>query len=155
MEYCVGELIREDKRPEIEVFELGMINTVHELDEKFHFVDPILFALVFGHGGEMPATENALRHMKEYLYETFPDEGKVLWGYTEANRKDLKMVSKALDMGAVSLRLGFEDSNYLENGVQCTTNAELIKAAAELLREKDMEPMTPDEVRQMLKIKAL
>ena len=155
VEYCVGELIREDKRPEIEVFELGMINTVHELDEKFHFVDPILFALVFGHGGEMPATENALRHMKEYLYETFPDEGKVLWGYTEANRKDFKMVSKALDMGAVSLRLGFEDSNYLENDVQCTTNAELIKAAAELLREKDMEPMTPDEVRQMLKIKAL
>ena len=76
-------------------------------------------------------------------------------GYTEANRKDLKMVGKALDMGAVSLRLGFEDSNYLENGVQCTTNAELIKAAAELLREKDMEPMTSDEVRQMLKIKAL
>ena len=30
-----------------------------------------------------------------------------------------------------------------------------MEAAAELLREKDMEPMTPDEVRQMLKIKAL
>ena len=155
VEYCVGELIREDKRPEIEVFELGMINTVRELDEKFHFVDPILFALVFGHGGEMPATENALRHMKEYLYETFPDEGKVLWGYTEANRKDFKMVSKALDMGAVSLRLGFEDSNYLENGVQCTTNADLIKEDSELLIEKYMETITPDELIQMLKIKAL
>lgn len=80
--------------------------------------------------------------MKEYLYETFPDEGKVLWGYTEANRKDFKMVSKALDMGAVSLRLGFEDSNYLENG-RCSVQPmqSFIKAAAELLREKDMEPM--------------
>lgn len=39
VEYCVGELIREDKRPEIEVFELGMINTVRELDEKFHFAE--------------------------------------------------------------------------------------------------------------------
>ena len=133
-----------------------MSNTVRQLDEKFHFVDPILFALVFGHGGEMPATENALRHMKEYLYETFPEDGKkVLWGYTEANRKDFNMVRKALDMGAASLRLGFEDSDYLENGVRCKTNAELIKAATELIRGKGMEPMTPDEVRQMLKIKAL
>ena len=80
VEYCVGELIREDKRPEIEVFELGMINTVRQLDEKFHFVDPILFALVFGHGGEMPATENALRHMKEYLYETFLKMEKSIMG---------------------------------------------------------------------------
>ena len=35
VEYCVGELIREDKRPEIEVFELGMINTVRQLMKNF------------------------------------------------------------------------------------------------------------------------
>ena len=28
--------------------------------------------------------------------------------------KDFNMVRKALDMGAASLRLGFEDSDYLE-----------------------------------------
>ncbi len=49
-----------------------MINTVRELNDKFHFVKPILFALVFGHGGEMPATVPALRHMIQALEENFP-----------------------------------------------------------------------------------
>ena len=45
---CVREIIAQKKIPEIEVFELGMIHTVKELDDSFHFVKPILFALVFG-----------------------------------------------------------------------------------------------------------
>ncbi len=148
---CVQEIIAQKKIPEVEVFELGMINTVKELDEQFNFVKPILFALVFGHGGEMPATLPALKHMVDYLYELFPGD-KVLWGYTQAGRKDFEMVKKALDMGAFSLRLGFEDSDYIENGERAKTNAPLIARAAEILREKGLEPMTPDEVRERLKI---
>ncbi|MBQ9438763.1 MAG: 3-keto-5-aminohexanoate cleavage protein [Lachnospiraceae bacterium] len=148
---CVQEIIAQKKIPEIEVFELGMIHTVKELDEQFHFVRPILFALVFGHGGEMPATLPALRHMVDFLYETFPKD-EVLWGYTQAYRTDFEMVKKALDMGTKSLRLGFEDSDYLENGERAKTNAPLIASAASLIREKGKDLMTPDEVRSMLKI---
>ncbi len=149
---CVQEIIAQKKTPEIEVFELGMIHTVKELDERFHFVRPILFALVFGHGGEMPATPQALKHMVDFLFETFPEK-EVLWGYTEAHRQDFEMVKRALDMGAFSLRLGFEDSDMLENGERAKTNAPLIGRAAELLREKGLEPMTPEEVRQRLNVR--
>ena len=72
VEYCVKTIMDNKKIPETEVFELGMINTVRELNDKFHFVKPILFALVFGHGGEMPATVPALRHMIQALEENFP-----------------------------------------------------------------------------------
>ena len=71
VEYCVKTIMDNKKIPETEVFELGMINTVRELNDKFHFVKPILFALVFGHGGEMPATVPALRHMIQALEENF------------------------------------------------------------------------------------
>ena len=73
VEYCVKTIMDNKKIPETEVFELGMINTVRELNDKFHFVKPILFALVFGHGGEMPATVPALRHMIQALEENFPN----------------------------------------------------------------------------------
>ena len=154
VEYCVKCIMENKKIPEIEVFELGMINTVRELDQKFNFVRPILFALVFGHGGEMPATVPALRHMRDALYENF-DKDDVLWGYTQAHREDWEMVKTALDMGASTVRIGFEDSNMLAPGVPVDNNAVLIAKVSDIVRSKGMEPMTPDEARAMLKIPPL
>lgn len=151
VEYCVSQILSHGKRPEIEVFELGMIHTVKELDEKFHFVKPILFALVFGHGGEMPATPEALKHMVEYLYENF-SEKEALWGYTQANRKDWSMMKLALEKGASSIRIGFEDSNYLESGEVASTNAMVVAEGISLVRNLGFEPMTPEDARKMLHI---
>lgn len=151
---CVRTILENGKRPEIEVFELGMIHTVKELDAEFGFVKPVLFALVFGHGGEMPATPSALEHMVSYLEELFPD-GQALWGYTEAFRRDWDMVSQALERGASSVRIGFEDSDFLSPAEQVKTNAPLVERAAALIREKGMEPMTPEEVRTMMQIAPL
>ncbi|SFR87527.1 BKACE family enzyme [Anaeromicropila populeti] len=153
--YCVQKIMENNKIPEIEVFELGMINTVRELDDQFHFIRPVLFALVFGHGGEMPATVPALKHMIDGVYENFPNRSDVLWGYTQAHRQDWEMVKVALDMGAASVRIGFEDSNLIAPGVKVDNNAVLISEAADIIKSKGMMPMTPDEVRAMLKIPPL
>jgi len=153
--YCVQQIIENKKIPEIEVFEIGMINTVRELAMQYDFVKPILFALVFGHGGEMPATVPALKHMIDALYENFPDRNEVLWGYTQAHRQDFEMVKVALDMGATSVRIGFEDSDYIAPGVRVDNNAALIAEVTDIIKTKGMAPMTPDEVRKMLKIPPL
>ncbi len=153
--YCVQQIIENKKRPEIEVFELGMIHTARELDEQFHFIKPILFALVFGHGGEMPATVSALKHMVSYLGECFQEQDQVLWGYTQTHRKDWEMMKTALDMGASSLRVGFEDSDYIAPDVRVKKNHELIAEISRIVREKGMEPMTPDEARNMMQIPPL
>ena len=154
VEYCVKTIMDNKKIPETEVFELGMINTVRELNDKFHFVKPILFALVFGHGGEMPATVPALRHMIQALEENFPN-GDYLWGYTQAHREDWEMVKTALDMGASTVRIGFEDSDMIAPGVHVDNNAALIAKVSDIVKSKGMMPMTPDEVRAMLKIPPL
>lgn len=153
--YCIQQILANNKRPEIEVFEVGMINTVRELAEQFDFVKPILFALVFGHGGEMPATVPALKHMIDGLKENFLDSNDFLWGYTQAHRQDWEMVKVALDMGAVSVRIGFEDSDYIARGVRVDNNAALIGEVADIVKSKGMMPMTPDEVRTMLNIPPL
>lgn len=151
VKYCVERILANNQRPEIEVFELGMIHTVKELSKQYDFIKPILFALVFGHEGEMPATIPALTHMVDFLYDNFTKE-EALWGYTQAYRKDWKMVEYALDMGASSVRIGFEDSDYLSDDIHAENNAVLIAKAAEIIREKGMKPMTPSEVRTMMKI---
>jgi len=149
--YCAEQIVKQGKRPEIEVFELGMIHTSRQLAEEFDMIRPILFALVFGHEGEMPPTKDALEHMMQYLYQNFSKE-EAFWGYTQANRKNWNMIRTALDYGAVSLRIGFEDSDCLETGLHARTNAELVRKAVALLHEKKMEPMTPAEVRTMMNI---
>ena len=125
-----------------------------ELNDKFHFVKPILFALVFGHGGEMPATVPALRHMIAALEENFPN-GDYLWGYTQAHREDWEMVKTALDMGASTVRIGFEDSDMIAPGVHVNNNAALIAKVSDIVKSNGMMPMTPDEARAMLHIPPL
>ena len=150
VEYCVSKILENGKTPDIEVFELGMINAVRELDEKFNFKRPLLFALVFGHGGEMPATVPALDHMLGALNENFPGHNDYVWGYTQAHRTDWEMVKVSLDKGASAVRVGFEDSHCLGDGTVSDTNSAIIAELADVIKSKGMMPMTPQEARQML-----
>lgn len=152
--YCVQKILENKKIPETELFEVGMANTLRELDKMFHIPRPLLIALVFGHPGEMPATVPALKHMIQGLYDNFPKED-VIWGYTEAHRTDWEMCKVALDLGATSLRIGFEDSDYLAPGVRVDNNAVLIAKVADIVKSKGMLPMTPSEARAMLHIPPL
>ena len=132
-----------------------MIHTTRQLSEQFNFVKPILFAIVLGHEGAMPRNVAALSTMIAGVYENFPNREDVLWGITEAHREDFELVKTALDLGASTVRIGFEDSNYLRPGVQVDNNAVIVKEVADILRKKQMAPMTPDEARAMLHIPPL
>ena len=155
VEYCVQSLMKGGKVPEIEVFELGMIHTVRQLQEQFGLKDPLLFALVFGHEGEMPATKAALDHMLSFLNVTFADRAvKPLWGYTQSARKDWNMMRYALELGADSIRVGFEDSDYLDAETRVSANAPIVQRAAELVHTTGGRPMTATEARQVLGIRA-
>ena len=60
------------------------------------------------------------------------------------------MVKTALDMGASSVRIGFEDSDHLSPDCRVDNNAVLIAKAADIVKSKGMMPMTPAEARIML-----
>ena len=55
-------------------------------------------------------------------------------------------------MGARTVRIGFEDSNYLDAQTQVTSNAPLVEKTVKLLRAMDKEPMLPDEARELFRI---
>ena len=152
VKFCVSELIKYKKYPETELFELGMVNTMAKLVEEFDFTSPILLALVFGHEGELPATENALRHMVQYVNECFRGREDIIWGYTQAGRRDWDMMRYAVNYGAGSLRVGFEDSDYLDTDQRTDKNSAIVRRAVQIIRECGKEPASSREARAILGI---
>ncbi len=146
VEYCVRELLKMKKTPEVEVFEIGHIFAMKELMEQYDFNSPVLFSIVLGHKGEAPATPEALAAMIQMI----PLE--TLWGITHANRRNFSIIAAALGMGASTVRIGFEDSNYLDDNTVVDTNLPLVEKTVRLLRAMDKEPMSPAEARQQFHI---
>ena len=58
-------------------------------------------------------------------------------------------------MGASTVRIGFEDSNYLNPTTQVDSNVPLVEAVADIVKTKGMMPATPAEIRAMLNIHPL
>ncbi len=148
VKYCVGEILEQGITPEVEVFELGMINTTEKLRKEFSFQNPLLYAVVLGHEGAAPAQPEALGAMVGYL----PKNENTLWGITHANRRQFDIIGAAVGMGASVVRVGFEDSNYLDEEEKAKTNLQLVEKTAALIRAMDKEPATAKEARQMLNI---
>lgn len=154
VEYCVQQSLKNHKHPDAEMFEMGMISTMKDLDEKFHFPRPLLFSLVHGYKGAVPATLASVKHMHATLKETFPED-EFLWGFIQGNRTDWTLVDAVLDMGASLIRVGFEDSKFLASDVEACCNAELVACAVDLFKRKGIMPMTPVEAREVLHIPQL
>lgn len=146
VEYCVREMLRQKKTPEVETFELGHTWAMVELMKKYDFVDPVLFSIVLGHEGESPATPQALAAMIQMI------PAGAIWGITHARRRDFSLIAGALGMGAKTVRIGFEDSNYLDPHTQTETNAPLVEKTIRLLHAMDKEAMTPAEARKFFRI---
>ncbi len=146
VEYCVREILKRKKTPEVETFEIGHTWTMARLMEKYDFNEPVLFSVVLGHEGEAPATPLALASMIQMI-----PPGAV-WGITQARRKDFSLLGAAVGMGARTIRIGFEDSDYLDPQTRVSSNAPLVKKTAALLRAMDKEPMTPTEARALFGI---
>lgn len=146
VEYCIREILKMNKTPEVEVFEIGHTFAMKELMEQYDFTDPVLFSIVLGHKGEAPATPQALAAMIQMI------PPGALWGITHANRRDFSMIAAALGMGASTVRIGFEDSNYLDANTVVDSNLPLVEKTVRLLKAMDKDPMSPAEARQKFRI---
>ena len=146
VEYCIKELLKQKKTPEVEVFEIGHIHTMQEFMKQYDFVDPVLFSIVLGHQGEAPATPQALAAMIQMI------PSGTLWGITQANRKEFGLIAAAVGLGASTGRIGFEDSRYLDAHTIVGSNVPLVEKTVRLLQAMDKEPMNPQEARQCFNI---
>jgi len=130
-------------KPEIEIFDSGMIVTSLRMRDEGKLDDPLYFQLVMGTPWGMPATPNTLL----YLCDLIPDSA--LWSVIGIGKGHLPMSMMALIMGG-HIRVGMEDSIYYGRGELAKTNAQFVERIVRIAREYGREVASPDEARAIL-----
>lgn len=142
--YCAKKIAEKKIMPDIEVFEIGMIYNIAMVSDQLQLPPARLYNIVLGQIGAMPATFKALS-----AFLPFIPHG-ALWAFTHYRREDFLLARAALALGTALVRVGFEDSKWLEKGVEAQSNAAQVKRAVEIIRETGMDAATPKEARQIL-----
>ena len=131
-------------KPELEVFDKGMIDIALKADRKGLLVHPLHFDFVLG--VQMTATVRDLVFMAGSL------PAGSTWTATGLGRHAWDIAAATIVMGG-HVRVGFEDNLYLEKGVLARSNGELVAKAAALARLLGREIATPEEARRILSLK--
>jgi uncharacterized protein (DUF849 family) len=121
-----------------------------------HFVDrglaktPLFIQSVFGLLGGIGAHPEDLMHMKRTADRLFGDDYQ--WSILGAGRNQLPLASMGLAQGS-NIRVGLEDSLWIEPGKLASSNAEQVSKARLLIEGLSLDVATPDEARAMLQLK--
>jgi uncharacterized protein (DUF849 family) len=138
-------------KPEIEIYDVGMINNVAFMIEAGYLQKPVYLQFVLGIlGAIQPSLENVM-----FLYQSARAAlGDFQWSVCAAGRHQMNMCNMSLLMGG-NVRVGLEDNLYVEKGRMAKSNAEQVEKIARIARELGIEPATPDEARKILGLKGL
>ena len=139
-------------RFEFECYDVGhLYNLAHMLDRGL--VQPPLFVqTIFGILGGIGVDPEDLLHMKRTADRLFGDQ--YIWSVLGAGRHQMNLTTMGAIMGG-NVRTGLEDNVYLGKGELAQTNADLVAKIIRILRELSLEIATPDEAREMLKLKGI
>lgn len=137
------KMLEHDVKPEIEVFETGMINNALRLAKKDLIKPPFHFQFVLGVPGGMPASPKNLLH----LVESIP-EGST-WSSIGIGKYQLQMNTMAIAMGG-HVRVGMEDNVYYRPNELARSNAQFVERMVRISEEYGREIATPNEARKML-----
>lgn len=140
-----------ETKPELEIYDLGMLNNVAFMIEQGHLKKPVYLQFVMGILGGIPATLENLMFLYKTARETI---GDFVWSVCAAGRNQMKMCTAALLMGG-NTRVGLEDSLYLEKGQKAKSNAQQVEKIIRIAKELGVEPATPDQARKTLGLKGL
>lgn len=133
-------------KPELEIFDLGMIMTCLQLRKKGLLKDPLNFQFVLGTPWGAPATARAYLHFLDHLPEG------ATWSTIGIGRASLPMTTLSMITGG-HIRVGMEDNLYLRRGVMARSNAELVAQVRGIVEAYGYEAAIPAEARKMLGLK--
>ena len=142
IEYLARAMKEAGTKPEMEIFEGGMIANALMLVDKGLAAPPLHFDFVLGSRGSLPATAKNLL----FLRESIPPDAT--WTVAGIGRWQLPMAVLGIVMGG-HVRVGLEDNLYYTKGV-LASNEQLVERVVRLARELGRPIATPAEARQML-----
>lgn len=133
-------------KPEIEVFDKGMVDMAIRLHNKGYIKAPMHFDFVMGVNGGISAEARDL----VFMVGSIPAGST--WTVAGVGRNQFPMAVMGILMGG-HVRVGFEDNVYLEKGVPAASNGQLVEKVVRLAKELGREIATPAEARAILGLK--
>lgn len=139
------KMIARNIKPELEVFDKGMIDMALRVAKKGLIKTPMHFDFVMGVNGGISGEARDLL----FMVESIPADAT--WTVAGVGRYEFPLAAMAIPMGG-HVRVGFEDNVYLSKGVLAKSNGELVEKVVRLAKELGREIATPDEARKILSI---
>ena len=130
-------------KPELECYDVGMINNCVHLHKTGELDEPLYFDFVMGVLGGIPATIENLLHMHRCI-----PQGSI-WTAAATGLNEWPIVTTAIMLGG-HVRVGFEDNIYLSKNLQAKSNAEMVEKVVRIAKELGREIATPEEARAIL-----
>lgn len=133
-------------KPEIEVFDAGMLyNTLYYV-KKGLVAEPTHYQFVLGAPGGTAATVENLVYLKSLLPENST------WSAFGIGQGHLPILYTTLALGG-HIRVGMEDNIYYAKGRIAKSNTEFVERAVRIIHELNKEVASPTEARQILGLK--
>lgn len=132
-------------RPEIEVFDTGMVDTALRLVKEGLLEEPLHFDFVLGVPGAMSASVKNL----EFLVSMVP-QGST-WCVAGIGRHELPLAYHAIEMGG-HVRVGLEDNIYVARGELAKGSAALVEKVVERAEQAGRALATPALARDILRV---
>lgn len=132
-------------KPELEIFDTGMLSTVSRWLKKGLLQSPVHLDFVLGIPGGMAGTPEALLYLKSQL------PPGATWTVAGIGPAQLPLAALAIVLGG-HVRVGFEDNIYFRKGELASSNAQLVERIARISREMERPVASADEARAMLGI---
>jgi 3-keto-5-aminohexanoate cleavage enzyme len=143
----LGQAMQENNvKPEIEVFDTGMVYNALYYLKKGILKAPLHFQLCLGAAGGMEATVENLVYIRNLLP---PDSTWTAFGIGKGH---LPILYTALALGG-NIRVGMEDNIFYSKGRLAKSNVEFVERAKRIITEIGKEVATPDETRKILNLK--
>ena len=142
--YLAGVFRETGVKPEIEVFEAGMINNALHLVQKGLLTPPLHFDFVLGAPGAMPGTVRNL----VFLADGLP--AGATWTVAGIGKAELPLATAAIAMGG-HVRVGIEDNLRLPDGSPAT-NRQLVEKVVHIARTMGREIAGPEDARRILSL---
>ena len=130
-------------KPELEIFDLGMITTCLRFRDEGRLDEPLHFQFVLGTPWGAPASPKSLL----LLHESIPPSST--WSAIGIGKTHLPMAMMALLLGG-HIRVGMEDNIYYSRGVLAQTNAQFVERIVRIAQEYGREVATPADARGIL-----
>ena len=145
IEAFAREMLDRGIKPEMEVYNHGMLREVDNLIQKGLLKKPyyINFVLGMAYQGAVEGTADNLLTLRMLL----PADS--LYNVTAVGAAQLPMTTLSMLLGGMA-RVGLEDNLYFARGVPAKGNEQLVARTVRLAGELGLEIASPDEAREML-----